>query len=378
MAVSSSEKATRRITKPVLVVDEAEEKRFQKRRVPRRMVVLFARHLATMLRSGVPIVQCLDTLRSQPESPHLGEVIDRLGRQIESGHKFSNALARFPLLFSPIFVTMVTIGEQTGGLDASLDRLASWMESDEGLAQSIKSALTYPIFVLIVSAILTLTVFYTVLPGFVDIFASMHIPLPLITQIILGLTTAIRKPLFWIVAITLAFGGCRLYQRESSTPEGQVRMFQMLLRVPLISSLLFEGTSARYCAAASALLGSGMDLTRSFRLAAGASGNPVIIRDAPKLIRTVMDGEHVSAHMARNRDVYSGIMMYMVRTGEEASRLPEMLQQAALFHEMETRSKVDALKAALEPLMLMAVALVVGTIVVSVFLPMYSYLNKLS
>jgi type IV pilus assembly protein PilC len=347
-------------------------------RVPTRYVVMFTRHLSTMLASGVQVVQCLETLSFQPESPNLGEIIRQLAQRIEGGHKFSHALASYPRVFSKIFVTMVQIGEETGALDIALDRLASWMEGDEQVVQKIKGALSYPAFVLTLAFFLTLGVFYTVLPAFVDIFSSMNMDLPLITRIVIWITNAIRNPGAWLVSISALGAAVKWLQATLATPEGQIRLFRLALKVPLVGGMLFEGTSARYCSAVSALLQSGMDLQRTFRLAGSASGSPLIAQDAEALVATIVHGQMASLHMMQHRDIYAPTLVHMVAAGEEVSRMPEMFAQAGFFHDMEMRGKVDALGAALEPVMLMGVASVVATIVLSIFLPMYSFMTKLS
>ena len=339
---------------------------------------MFTRHLSTMLASGVQVVQCLETLSFQPESPNLGEIIRQLAHRIEAGHKFSHALGQYPRVFTKIFVTMVQIGEETGGLDMSLDRLATWMEGDERVVQKIKGALSYPVFVLTLAFFLTLGVFYTVLPAFVEIFSSMQMDLPLITRVVIWVTNAIRNPGAWLISLSALGAVVKWVQMTMAKPEGQVMLFKWALKFPLVGGMLFEGTSARYCSAVSALLQSGMDLQRTFRLAGSASGSPLIGQDAEHLCNRIMNGEMASAHMMEHRDIYAPTLVHMVAAGEEVSRLPEMFGQAAFFHDMEMRGKVDALGAALEPVMLLGVASVVGTIVLSIFLPMYSFMTKLS
>jgi len=346
-------------------------------RVPPRVVVIFTRQLAAMLINGVPIVQALDTLSHQAEAPNFGQVVRILSERISSGHTFSNALNQFPRIFPRIYVTMVSIGEQTGALDHSLDKLADWWERDHMIYQRIKSALSYPIFVLCLAGTLTLGLFYWVLPGFIGIFRDMNVELPFITKVVIAITNGVRDPGAWLITIAVLGAGFTLLRDFARTPRGAQQLFRLATRVPLLGGMLKNGSMARFCGAISALLSSGMDLPRCFKLSAAASGNPLLDADSQALVDTIMEGGIASDHMLSRPDLYPGSMVQMAIAGEQASRMPEMFGRAAAYYDLEMNYQVDALSAALEPLLLAGVASVVGTIVISIFLPMYGYLGKL-
>ena len=346
--------------------------------VPPQVVAIFSRQLATMLRNAVPIIQSLETLSHQPEHPNFGEVIRDVAEKVAAGHVFSHQLSAYPRIFSKIFVTLVQIGERTGDLDGSLERLADWMERDERLRQRVKSAMTYPIFVLILATALTLFMFYTVLPSFLGIFKEMNVPLPLITRVVMFITEAVRQPGFWLIFLA---GGGALYTAGREwlrTTSGQLALFRFLKRVPLMGSMLMFGSCARFCMSVEAMLSSGMDIARTMRMAAGASGNPEFLDDAPRMEKTIMEGEPCSDHLAANPQIYPPSLSHMVMAGEQASRLPEMFGRAGSYYDIEMNFKVDALSAAMEPLMLAGVASVVASVILSIFLPLYSYLAPLS
>lgn len=345
--------------------------------VPAQVVCIFSRQLATMLRNAVPIVQALETLSHQEEYPNFGEVVRDMAEKISQGHMFSQQLGQFPRIFSRIYVTLVAIGERTGDLDSSLERLSDWLERDQRLRQRVKSAMTYPVFVLILSVVLTLFMFYTVLPSFLGIFRDMDVPLPLITRIILFITEAVRQPGFWLVFVG-GLGALYSVMKEFlRTEQGQVSAYRVLKCIPLVGKMLVMGGCARFCMSVEAMLSSGMDLARALRMAAHASGNPEFIQDAPSMERSIMEGEPCSDYMAMHPEIYPPSLTHMVMAGEQASRLPEMFGRSGGYFDIEMNYQVDALSAAMEPLMLATVASVVATVILSIFLPLYSYLGKL-
>lgn len=362
----------------MLHLGETEVERLQRVRIPSRALVLFSRQFVVLLRGGVPLVQCLNALCLQDEYPDLGLVLVEVTRRVEGGHRLSEALANFPGVFSKIVVVMVQIGEKTGSLDDSMDRLAGWLERDGELMQRVRSALTYPAFIMALTVVLTLGLFYGVMPAFLGIFQDMHVELPLITRIVVAFTLAVRNPLAWLIGGLVLGLGWRQLKRTWADERGRVVLYRAATRLPVLGAILWNGSSARFCCAVSALLMSGSNLQSSLRLGAAVSGSPVLDRDVVPLSNAVMNGIQPSEYMMLHPAIYSRTMTHMAAAGEEASRLPEMFARASEFHGLEMESQVDALKAALEPMMLSAVAIIVGTIIFSVFLPLYGFLNKIS
>ena len=323
------------------------------------------------------MVRCLGALRTQPECVAFGDIIADLEDTVAAGSRLSATMSRYPKVFNKLYLTMVRMGEDTGQLETSMERLSGWIERDESLNQQLKSSLTYPVFVLALSVVLTLGIFTVVLPSFISIFEEMNTPLPLITKVLVFLTKCTCSPLAWTLGLAL-IGALWLAVHNICQDEKQkANAFSLLLRMPGIGGLLFHGSSARYCAALATLLSSGMDVTRALKLAASASGNPVIERDAKKLMDSVSEGAQMSAHMSAFPEIYSRTLSQMAVAGEESSKLPEMFERAGAFHELELKSSMEALSAALEPLLLAGVAIVVGTILVAIFLPLYGILENL-
>ena len=346
-------------------------------KVPQQVVILFTRQLSIMLRTGVPMLHALDTLSHQDEYPNFGEVVATVAQKIGEGHSFSATLSKFPRVFSKVYITMAAIGERTGHLDDSLERLATWQERDYALYQRVRGALTYPCFIMVLSFSLTLMLFYWVLPGFLGIFDEMKIELPLMTKIMIRLTNAAKNPGAWILGIAIIGFSITLIRDLYKTEKGAVEIFRFLTTVPMLGTMLSFATTSRYCAAVSALLTAGLDLPKTLSLSAHASGSPLLAHDAKGMVQSIMDGEPISVYMHNRPDVYPATLVHMVTAGEEASHLPAMFERVAYYYDSEVSYKIETLSAALEPLMLGSVALVVGFIVLSIFIPMYSYLGQL-
>ncbi|MGE0487788.1 MAG: type II secretion system F family protein [Vulcanimicrobiota bacterium] len=347
-------------------------------RCPAHIVILFTRQLATMVRTGVPILVALDTLSHQPEHPNFGEVISTVAARVASGHHFSASLALFPRIFPKVYLAMVSIGENTGHLDVALEQLADWQESDDKLYRRVKGALTYPAFVMMLTCALTLILFYTVLPNFINIFQEMDIELPMTTKVMILITNLVKNPGAWVVGLALAAAilvGIRdLYRTEA----GGVAIFRFLSSIPLLGTMLRLATTSRFAAAASALINAGVDLPRSLRMSAHASGSPVLRADARWLSESLQEGTLASDHMATRPDIYPTTLTHMIKAGEESSHLADMFSRVAGYYDTEVGFKIETLGAALEPLLLGFVAFVVGFIVLSVLVPLYSYLGTLA
>ena len=342
------------------------------------LVVAFTRQLSSMLESGVPIVQALETLSHQPEDELFGDVIDACAGKIMQGVSFCKAASGFPKVFPPMYQTMLQIGEQTGSLDEALSRLALWLERDQALRQRIRSALTYPAFVIALAVLMALILFYTIMPTFVSIFEDMNVELPLLTRLMMAMTRTLRSPPQFLCLLAILVAVVTAFRRWKTSPAGALQFNQLCRKIPLVGSMVAFGGLARYCSAMQALLNSGMTLNQALRLAGGACGDPLLQSDTRALIQSVSEGTLLVEHLQRKEEIYPGTLRSMLSVGEETSSLPDMYGRVAAFYELELNFKIEALGAALEPLMLSAVALVVSAIILSIFLPLYGSLGKLT
>lgn len=320
----------------------------------------------------------LETLSHQDEDPRFGEVISDCATQVASGHAYSHSLAPFKKVFSRVYVALVTVGERTGQLDDALERLATWQEQDAELIQRVRGALFYPSFVLALTAVLTLLLFYTVMPGFLSIFEELRIELPWPTRVLLFFANVVDNPGTWVFSIPLALFAWTALRDVYRLPKGGVAIFRFLLSVPVVGGLLYHSTNARYAATAATLLDSGLDLPRVLRMSGRASGSKVLEFDAESLARNVEEGQMVSQHMAARPEIYPVTLAQMVLAGEESARLDIMLARAADYFDLEMRFRVDGLGAALEPVLIGLIGFIVGFILLALLVPLYTFLGTLT
>jgi type IV pilus assembly protein PilC len=339
-------------------------------------VVLFTRQLSVLFKEGVPLLAALEGLVKQDDL-RFSAVVDRLAAMVSEGYPLSTALGRFPRIFNRVYVAMIVVGEKTGGLHKSLDVLADWIERDNEWRQRIRGATTYPLFIIGLTLLMTFLLFHSVMPGFLGVFADMKAGLPWITRMMMLLTRAASNPGVWV--LTLAGGGFLLVSlREyGRTQKGALQLFDLMLAVPGLGPLVHSATIARYTCALGTMLAGGAELLASLTMAAQASNNPHLMADSTRLVEAVTEGQQVSRHMLDRPDVYPPILAHMTRVGEEAGCLAGMYLKVADYYSNEVNHLVDSLGAALEPVLLAMVGSMVGVIVLSIFLPLYSNLAQL-
>ena len=352
-------------------------KREKEVRIGLRDLVLFTRQFATMIRAGIPVTFALDTLSHQPENPNLGQVIARVSKMVGEGHKLSHAMSQFPGCFDSTFQAMVAIGEESGQLDTTLERLAGWRERDYELTRQVKGALTYPLFILALTGVLTFFLFYSILPNFLEIFASMKVPLPIFTKVMVAITNASQNPGVWLVMTALGVAIHGLVREQWKTEAGRLRLFQFIHGIPLAGYLVQLTSVSRFAAAVETLMESGMGLQKTLLLGGESSGNPIVVVASRELVNRVKDGEPMSDYIMLRIDLFPPAFGQYVATGEETSQLSHMMGEAARLMDEEVSYKVDALGAALEPLMLGFVAGIVGFVLLSIFTPLYAHIGSL-
>ena len=356
---------------------DQEREKAKKLRVPSKSLVIFIRQLSIMLRSGIPVTYALDTLSNQPDSKVLGQVVARLSKMLGEGHKLSHAMSFFPGIFDQVFVSMVAIGEESGQLDNTLDRLAGWRERDFELVQMVKGALSYPMFILALTATLTFFLFYSILPNFLKIFEEMKVETPLITKITMGITQAAQNPGTWLIFTAASVAVYGLIREQWKTPEGRIRIFTIIQEIPIAGRLVRLTTVSRFAGAVETLMESGLGLQKTLRLGGLSSGNPIIEKASLELIERVRDGEPISDYIMMRVDLFPGSLAQYVATGEETSQVSKMMGQASRLLDEEVTYKVEALGATLEPFMLGLVAGIVGFVLLSIFIPLYSHIGSL-
>lgn len=365
-----------------IALSQDEQRKGTKRRqkevkIGSRDLVLFVRQFATMIRSGIPVTFALDTLSHQPENPNLGQVVARVSKLVGEGHKLSQAMSYYPGVFDTTFQAMVAIGEETGQLDGTLERLAGWRERDYELTRQVKSALSYPMFILGLTGVLTFFLFYSILPNFLGIFNDMKIELPIFTRIMVAMTDASQNPGVWLVLTALGVAIHGLIREQWKTEEGRCRLFHMIHQIPLAGNLVRLTSVARFSGAIETLMESGLGLQKTLLLGGEGSGNPLMKVASRELVERVKEGDPLSEYILARVDLFPSTFGQFVATGEETSQLSRMMGEASRMLDEEVNYKVEALGAALEPLLLGFVASIVGFVLLSIFTPLYSHIGSL-
>ena len=344
---------------------------------PTRQLSLWTRQLAVLFNAGVQLPKALTVLELQCEDPQFKAVLREVSRGVESGMAFSSALGFYPRIFSKVFTGLVLAGESNGQLSESLDRLADLLESQADLQRRLTAAFTYPAFVLGVTVVLTLVVFYAILPNFLTIFTERNIPLPLMTRVLVLITNAVRSPGVWCVTLGLGMEAYVLLRRQAATREGALRLYRAVAAVPGVGFVLIYASLARFCWVMDSLVGSGVPLLKCVVLASTASGSPVLDYECRGLVAAIRDGECMSAYLDRKPKIYPPIMCNMVKASEESGGLKNAFSHLARWFNEETENRVELLSATIEPVLMAVVATIVGFIVIGVFVPLYSIINDL-
>lgn len=347
-------------------------------RLPNLEVLQFTRHLAMLFGSGVSLVRCLDVLLEQADNPVLAEVLWSISRDLQGGRSLSAACARFPGIFESTYVSVLKVSEMTGQLHQSLAQLAQWQERDGKQRSQLKAALMYPAFVLTLTLAMSLWLCYSILPGILaGLVGSGELPLP--TRLLMGFVNLIRHPLG--IAGLLALigsgvgGGIHLWRNPSERMRRW--LWSLLLPLPVVGPALRDCSLVRYCAAAQVLLRGGTDLLRMLHLSAQASGNPWLHEDERRLRKAVEEADSLGWAMGERRELYGPLLPSLVGGCEETGSLEPAFFRTAMFLEDEVVYRFQVLQQALEPILLLFLAVLVLFFLLSVMLPLYSQLQSL-
>ena len=342
----------------------------RKGKVTARDLVLFSRQLSTLVSAGVPIVQSLSILENQAENPAFKEVLGAVRTDIESGLSISDALKKHPDAFPELYTSMIKAGELGGILDTILERLTAYLESNEALKAKVKSAMMYPIIILIICFVITMFLLTFVIPRFATIFQSFGAELPWLTQTLLDLSTFVKKPLNFILIMAAPFAGWKVFQRVYKTPAGQKYFDGKLLTLPLFGIILLKVAVARFTRTLGTLIKSGVPILQALETVASTAGN-VVIADAVLAAReNIREGGHLSDPLKKS-GVFPNMVTAMISVGEETGSLDAMLAKIADFYDQEVDTAVKGLTSLIEPIVIVIMGSIVGTIVAAMFLPMF-------
>ena len=340
--------------------------------VKMRDIVHFTRQFATMINSGLPLVQCLDILSTQSENKRFRKIIEQVKFDVESGNTLADSLRKHPKIFSDLFVNMVAAGEAGGILDTVLLRLASFLEKNAALIRKVKGAMVYPAVIISVAIIAIAVLLIFVIPTFEQMFASVNLTLPLPTRVVI-IASDLLQAYWWAI-----FGGIvgfiwaiRMYYR---TDVGKLQLDRLMLHSPLLGDLLRKTAVARFTRTLGTLIASGVSILDGLEITARTAGNRVI-HDAVLRSRASIAGGQTISEPLRESGVFPPMVTQMINVGEQTGALDEMLQKIADFYEDEVDTAVGALLSAMEPVLIIFLGVIVGGMIVAMYLPIFDMIN---
>lgn len=340
----------------------------QKGHVTSKDLVLFSRQLSTLVGAGVPIVQSLGILETQAENPAFKEVLASVKSDIEAGLSISDALKKHPEAFPELYTSMIKAGELGGILDTILERLTVYMESSEALKAKVKSAMMYPAIVLSICAVVTCFLMVFVIPTFKNIFASFGGELPLPTQILINISDWMKH--YWYILLATPYAAYKGFFTFYKTPKGHKIVDGYTLRAPIFGIILKKVAVARFTRTLGTLIKSGVPIMQALETVAQTAGN-VVIADAVLLTReSIREGGHLSDPLKKS-GIFPNMVTSMISVGEETGALDVMLAKIADFYDQEVDTAVKGLTSLIEPIVIVVMGVVIGTIVVAMFMPMF-------
>ena len=347
-----------------------------KLKVPQNDLLVFFRQMSVMLKSGVPLSQALELLAENMTNKEFGANIFDVSKKLGSGEELSTCLSNYPRIFSPIMVGLIEAGEAGGILSEVLERLASLVESQSKLKGQITGALIYPVAILVLAVTISLALLIFIVPTFDDMFKSMGAELPALTSFMLDLSRVVTSLEFIIVAPILVFIGFYLFNTTYSTQSGRKFIDNLVLKIPLFGDLILKSELASMSDTLSTLINSGISIVEAIERCINASSNEIIKIALRRSISLVTQGQELSTSLETSK-VIPRLLISMIKIGEETGALSFMLENLANFYKREVEEAVTVLTKAMEPAVIFVVAAIVGTIVISLYLPMFDLINEL-
>lgn len=336
-------------------------------------LVIYLRQFATLLQAGVSIVEATRILAEQTESKALQKALVVVGQDLQEGKSLSTAAARYPKIFSPMFINLIRAGEVGGNMDGALDRLAIHFEKQNNTRSKIKSAMTYPIAVAIIAVAVVIFLLVSVVPTFVGMFADFGGELPAITQFVMNASDFMQK--FWWLIVLAIIGFVVTIMTLQKNKQTKYYLDYFMLRVPIFGPLIQKGVLARMTRTLSSLFTSSVPILEAMSIVENVVENEVVARVIRQSRDALEKGQSMSGPMMKHW-AFPPLITQMIAIGEETGSLDSMLGKVADFYEQEVENGTDALKSLIEPIMIVVLAGLVGTIVTAIMVPMFEIFNQ--
>lgn len=331
-------------------------------------VVVFSRQFATMIGAGLPLIQCLDILQSQQENKTFKKILKEIKENVEAGSTLAEALGKYPQTFDDLFVNMVAAGETGGILDTILDRLSAYMEKAMKLKKQVKSAMTYPVIVLIIAVLVIGVILVFVIPVFEKMFADFGGALPAPTQIVVTLSKFVKGNILYMIGAVVAF--VFAFKRFYKTEKGRVLVDGYMLKLPIFGMLLRKVAVAKFTRTLGTMVSSGVPILDALDIVARTSGNKIVESAIFKVRWAISEGQTMAGPLAES-GVFPSMVCQMVAVGESTGALDAMLSKIADYYDDEVDAAVDSLTSMIEPFMMVFLGVTIGGLVISMYLPIF-------
>ena len=344
------------------------------RKVPPKTLAVFTRQFSVMIDAGLPLVQCLEILANQQEHKNFQRTLLQVRQDVEAGSTLADAMRRHPKAFNNLYVNMVAAGEAGGILDTILQRLSVYIEKAVKLSSQVKSALIYPIAVIAIAMIVVAVILLKVIPTFAALFTGLGAELPLPTRVVIMASNFLaRYFIFFIIGIALFIFGFRRYY---ATHNGRRVIDGLILKLPVLGMIMKKIAVARFCRTLATLTSSGVPILESLDITARTSGN-AIVEDAIQEVKRSVEGGKTIVEPLKDAGIFPNMVVQMIGVGEQTGALDAMLNKIGDFYEDEVDAAVAGLVKLLEPVMIFILGVIIGGIVIAMYLPMFTLINKI-
>lgn len=370
MRAASQTSVTVALRRQGVLATKVKKKTFRSgKKISEKDIALFTRQLATMMKAGVPLLQSFDIVAKGHANPSVAKLVQDIRSDVETGTSLNQAFRKFPLYFDPLFCNLVAAGEQAGILEDLLARLATYKEKTIAIKGKIKSAMFYPVSILVVAFVVTAVIMIWVVPAFKDVFKSFGADLPAPTLMVMAMSD------FFVANWYFIFGGLfgtlyLFFQAWRRSPKVQRFMDRLLLKLPIFGEVIRKATIARWTRTLATMFAAGVPLVESLDSVGGASGNIVYLDATKKIQGEVSTGTSLTTAM-QNAAVFPNMATQMVSIGEESGSLDAMLGKVADFYEQEVNDAVESLSSLMEPLIMVILGVLIGGLVIAMYLPIF-------
>ena len=344
--------------------------------VDEKELAIFTRQFSVMIDAGLPLVQCLEILAGQQENKSFQKILNGVRGSVEGGTTLSAAMKQHEKVFDPLYYNMVEAGETGGILDTILQRLSTYIEKNVKLKRAVKSAMIYPVSVLGIAAAVIILLLWKVVPIFVTFFNGLDVSLPLPTRIVIGLSHFVGS-IYGLLVLVFFVAAIFAVKFWYGTPQGRMVIDTVILKLPVIGNVLRKIAVARFTRTLGTLISSGVPILEGLDITARTSGNAVVERAISQTRKAVEAGRSLVDPL-KETDVFPGMVTQMIGVGEQTGAMDAMLQKIADFYEDEVDAAVKDMLTAIEPIMIVVLGTVVGGVVISMYMPLFSLIGKLA